>query len=80
MHIAMFPGHALHEKDLQKQVGVGTLVNNQERTADKPVVNCGFCSPIGLHGVSFVRVCKDTRRRSFFHRLEGERGCLLVGK
>ena len=27
------PGHALHEKGLQRQVGVGTLVSSQERRA-----------------------------------------------
>ena len=54
-------GHALHEKGLQRQLGVGTLVSSQERrallvplmnplqTADGPVVNrgstAGFASP-----------------------------------
>ena len=45
------PGHALHEKCLQRQIGVGTLVSSQERravvvpriyrlqTADKPIMN-----------------------------------------
>ena len=28
-----FPGHALHEKGLQRQKGVGTLVSSQERRA-----------------------------------------------
>ena len=28
-----FPGHALHEKGLQRQIGVGTLVGSQERRA-----------------------------------------------
>ena len=27
------PGHALHEKGLQRQIGVGTLVSSQERRA-----------------------------------------------
>ena len=43
------PGHALHEKGLQRQIGVGTLVNSQQRRAlavpvinhDKPVINSG---------------------------------------
>ena len=48
-----FPGHALHKKDLRKQIGVGTLVSSQERralavllitrssTANQPRVNRG---------------------------------------
>ena len=36
----MIPGHALHEKGLQRQIGVGTLVNNQQRRAlAVPVIN-----------------------------------------
>ena len=50
--IGCFPGHALHEKGLQRQIGVGTLVSNQERSAPavplinrlssagQPLVNC----------------------------------------
>ena len=34
------PGHALHEKRLQRQIGVGTLVNSQQRRALAiPVIN-----------------------------------------
>ena len=32
-HFLKFPGHALHEKGLQRQIGVGTLVNSQQRRA-----------------------------------------------
>ena len=36
------PGHALHEKGLQIQIGDGTLVSNQERRAlAVPVINRG---------------------------------------
>ena len=36
------PGHALHEKGLQRQIGVGTLVNSQQRRAlAVPVINRG---------------------------------------
>ena len=54
------PGHALHEKGLQRQIGVVTLVSSQERralavslinrlsTADETVVNGGFCSSVGF--------------------------------
>ena len=35
-----FPGHALHEKGLQRQIAVGTLVNSQQRRAlAVPVMN-----------------------------------------
>ena len=30
---ATIPEHALHEKGLQRQIGVGTLVSSQERRA-----------------------------------------------
>jgi len=30
---SMIPGHALHEKGLQRQIAVGTLVNSQQRRA-----------------------------------------------
>ena len=59
--IMMVPGHALHEKGLQRQLAVGTLVNSQQRralavpvinrgqTADKPRMNrwspAGFVPP-----------------------------------
>ena len=29
----LIPGHALHEKGLQRQIGVGTLVSSQEQIA-----------------------------------------------
>ena len=36
------PGHALHEKGLQRQIGVGTLVSSQERRAlAVPLINRG---------------------------------------
>ena len=36
------PGHALHEKGLQRQIGVGTLVSSQERRALLvPLINRG---------------------------------------
>ena len=40
--LSVFPGHALHEKSLQRQIGVGTLVNSQQRRAlAVPVINRG---------------------------------------
>ena len=71
-----FPGHALHEKGLQKQKGVGTLVSSQERkaavvplsrwcTANKPRVNRSLCSSVGLNEISFVRASEKTFRKHF---------------
>ena len=31
--LVVVPGHALHEKGLQRQIAVGTLVNSQQRRA-----------------------------------------------
>ena len=54
------PGHALHERGLQRHIGDDTLVSSQQRralaislinrlsTADEPVVNRGFCSFVGF--------------------------------
>ena len=77
------PGHALHEKGLQRQIDVGTLVNSQQRralavprlnrwsTAGQPLVNRTFCSFTGLHRISFVRACEETFRTVFYSALEG---------
>ena len=54
------PGHALHEKGLQRKISVGTFVCSQGRralfvslinrgeTGDEPVVNRRFCSSVGF--------------------------------
>ena len=72
--VERIPGHALHEKGLQRQIGVGTLVSTQERKAlFVPLVNRGFCSSVGSKYELYI---------SFFRRdvLEGKRqGCLLAG-
>ena len=75
------PGHALHEKGLQRQMGAGTLVNSQERRAAVvPRFNRWFCSPVGLHGNSCFRACRKTPRRVVYECLEGKRvGFILVG-
>ena len=31
--VVLVPGHSLHEKGVQRQIGVGTLVSNKERRA-----------------------------------------------
>ena len=66
------PGHALHEKGLQRQIAVGTLVNSQQRRAlAVPLVNRWFCSSTGLHRISFVRACEETFRTVVYGTLEG---------
>ena len=82
------PGHALHEKGLQRQKGVGPLVSSQEQRAllvpvinrCQPVVNRGFCSRIGLHRISLVRASGETFRRRVFDALEGTRDACLLGE
>ena len=81
----VFPGHALHEKGLQRQKSAGPLVSSQEErallvplinrgsTGDEPRVNRGFCFPIGLHRISLVRASGETFKRRVFDALEGTR-------
>ena len=88
----VIPGHALHEKGLQRQTGVGPLVSSQEQRAllvsvisrlstnCQPVVNCSLCSFIGLHRISLVRACGETFRRRVFDALGGTRDACLLGK
>ena len=61
------PGHALHEKGLQRQIGVGTQVSSQERRAAVvPQINWTsnrtFRSSIGFHRISLVRASGKTFR------------------
>ena len=77
------PVHALYEKGLQRQIGVGTLVNSQQRralvvpllnrwsTAGQLLVNRTFCSPTGSHKISFVRACEETFGTVVYGNLEG---------
>ena len=55
------PGHALHEKGLQRQICVGTLLSNQERRAAVVLlVDRWLCSPSGLQGFRLF-VLPETR-------------------
>ena len=88
MFLRRFPGHALHEKGLQRQIGVGTLVSSQERralavlvinrlsTAGQPLISV-------LHRFTYDKGCSCFRRDvqdSVFDSLESKReGCLLAG-
>ena len=86
------PGDALHKKDLQRQIGVVTLVSSKERrallvprlnrgsTGGQPVVNRGFCSSTGLHRISFVRACEETFRTVVYGTLVGTRVRCLLGE
>ena len=77
----------MHEKGLQRQIGVGTLVNSQQRralavpvinrgeTGGQPVVNRTLCSSTGLHRIPFARACEETSRTVFYSMLEAQRGC-----
>ena len=89
----LLPGHALHEKGLQKQKCAGPLVSSQERrarfiprlnhlsTAGPMRVQSGFCSSTGLHSISLVRFSEERFRTSVYDALGGsrvERRALLV--
>ena len=86
------PGHALHEKGLQRQKGDGPLVSSQEHrallvprlnrlsTGCRSVVNRSFGSSIVLHRISLVRASGETFRRRFFDALEGTRDACLLGE
>ena len=71
------PGHALREKGIQKLKGIVQLLGSQEERAllvpvitnDKPVVNRGFGSSIGLHRISLVYVSGETVNRRVFEAL-----------
>ena len=78
-----FPGHALHEKGLQRQIGVGTLASSKERrallvprlnrgsTGGHPLVNRSLCSSTCLHKNSSDRACEEMFRAVFGVTLEG---------
>ena len=76
------PGHALHEKGLQRQIGIGPLVRSQERRAlAVPQVNHWLCSYIGLNG-GFLNSCFPKKRCkiALFDALEGKRDCCFLGE
>ena len=86
------PGHALHEKGLQRQKGVGPLASSQEQrallvpqlnrlsTADRPRVNHSFRSPICLHRISCVRASGETLKQRFFDPLENTKNLCFLGE
>ena len=75
------PGHALPEKGLQRQIGVGTLVSSQERRAlFVPRFNRTFCSSTGLHRISFVRASEESFTRVLFGTLLDTRDRCPLGE
>ena len=86
------PGHALHEKSSQKQRCDGPLVSSQDErallvplinlvyTADKPVVNRGFCFSVGLHKISLVCASGGTFGRRIFDALQNTREACPLGE
>ena len=82
--VRKFSGHALHDKALQKQMGVGLFVSSQKRRAlSVPRINCsstaGFV-PIGLHRNSVVRASQKTSRTVVLDALEEKRARLYPGR
>ena len=82
-------GHALHEKGLQRQKGVGSTGQQPEtksasRSGDKPRINRlstgDFVSAFGLHRISLVRASGETFRRRFVSALEGMMDPCLLGE
>ena len=83
MH-GFIPGHALHEKGLQRQKGGGPLVGSQEQRALLvPLLNrlsTARCAPeFGLLGISPVRASGGTFIRRFFDALGCMRDACLLG-
>ena len=82
------PEHALHEKGLQKQIGVGTLVSSQEQRAlFVPLINCCqtlvnrcFCSSVVFKYELDCSCFQKDIQESVFDLLEGKsEGCLFAG-
>ena len=76
----------MHEKGLQRQKGVGTWTNSQERRAAVVLVikrgSTGYrippSVPIGLHRISFVRASENMFRTIVYDALGCKRdGCVL---
>ena len=80
----IIPGHALHEKGLQRQKNVGPLVSSQEQRALLvPRLNRSstgdFVPAFGLNRISFVRVSGETFRQYVLDALEGTRKACFLG-
>ena len=88
-HVIFIPGHALHEKGLQRQ-GRRRSTGQQPRRksargpADKPRMNRlstgDFVPAFGLHWISLVRASGETFRRRVFDALGGTRVSCFLGE
>ena len=74
------PRHVLHEKGLQRHLGVGTLASSQKETLFVLLVNRWLCSSMGSHGNSFVRASEEAFRPGVLESLGGKRVGCLVGE
>ena len=81
--VRVFPGHALHQKGLQRHTGDGPLVSSQERRVlavprINPLSTAGFVPPSVYIGCYFVRASDESSRKVVLDALEEKRdGCLL---
>ena len=78
------PGHALHEKGLQRRIGIGPLVSSQERRAAVvPRINCwstaGFVLPSVYIGFCLLVLPKNVQD-SCLRCLGGQEGRLFPGR
>ena len=78
-------GYALHEKCLQGQIGVGTLVSSQEQRAAvvlriNRLSTVGFVPPPGLHTKSFGRASEECFKTAFFDAPAGKRVGIVLGE
>ena len=79
-----FPGHALYEKGLWRQKGIGPLVSSQERRALLvPMINLSSTArcvpPFDFHRISFVHASEETSRTVVPIALESKMDSCLLG-
>ena len=82
--VIIIPGHALHEKGLQRQIGDGTLVSSQERRAlAVPLINRGSTAdfvPPSVYIRFRVFVLPKRRPGQFLRLAGGQEGGLSPGR
>ena len=76
----LFPGYVCI-RVYRNKTSIGQLVSNQERRALVVLlVERGFCSSVGLKGISFMRSSEGTFRTGMFDALESARDNCLQGE